>query len=756
MTIYRRLGAILLLLGLLVGGVGHAQDASQPANPELGALLEVLKDPQARDQLISALSSVEDPAASDAAGADSAAEEPSGGSQSSTPSLTALMTGTATSSESGSDPPSADETAADLPARASTQLTQLAQKTAEATAEFSDVLQDRLVNLRADLERLSRLPDYITETRLARIQSEALPLLATIISTVIAYRVLRSVTTTWLPSPQSKTSMGERAGLVIAQVVLRAMSIGFAWVLGYILAYFIFGRGEIAVPQALYLNAFLARGAFTLVLSLFLSKDPKEMTFTRLPQDIEATTYMALKRVAGFLIFGVIMVVPLSRIWTNFVIAGSVQTLVVTIGAILSIIAIRKIRRAIDAWQAEQQALAQARADSDEDEDNLNDYVAAKTLGLWNKFWPPLAMLYVLVCYFIALSNPSLMVSYVGRATGATVIAVALMFVAVRIFGHASDLKLPLPGIIDRNFPGFRTRIQGVVPAFAFLLGMATLAAAVGFVLEGWRVVDMQAWLSSEMVSASMWRITSAIVIFGLVLVFWAATSSYIDSRLVSDLPGRNVSARTRTLLSLFRNAFTIAVIVFGGMMALSELGINIAPLLAGAGVIGLAIGFGAQKLVQDIITGVFIQLENAINEGDVITVAGLTGSVESLTIRSVGIRDLAGVYHLIPFSAVDTVSNFMRKFGCHVEVVGVAYDADLAVAREALFAAFDEVKASDHGWKILEPLEYHGVVGLADSSVNLRVRLKTRPGDQWAVGRAYTEAVKRALDERGVEIPFP
>src|SRR3546814_11436324 len=106
-------------------------------------------------------------------------------------------------------------------------------------------------------------------------------------------------------------------------------------------------------------------------------------------------------------------------------------------------------------------------------------------------------------------------------------------------------------------------------------------------------------------------------------------------------------------------------------MLALSQLGINIGPLLAGAGVVGLAVGFGAQKLVQDVITGVFIQFANAFNEGDVVTAGGITGTVERLTIRSVGIRDLSGVYHLVPFRSVHPVSHFMRGSAFHVPETG-------------------------------------------------------------------------------------
>jgi small conductance mechanosensitive channel len=119
-------------------------------------------------------------------------------------------------------------------------------------------------------------------------------------------------------------------------------------------------------------------------------------------------------------------------------------------------------------------------------------------------------------------------------------------------------------------------------------------------------------------------------------------------------------------------------------------------------------------------------------------------------------LRDLHGTYHLIPFSAVDNVSNFMRGFAYHVEVVGVAYESDLATAKTAMLAAFDSLASGSLGNEIIGDLEWHGVVALGDSAVNLRARIKTRPGQQWAVGRAYTEEVKRELDAAGVEIPFP
>jgi small conductance mechanosensitive channel len=348
------------------------------------------------------------------------------------------------------------------------------------------------------------------------------------------------------------------------------------------------------------------------------------------------------------------------------------------------------------------------------------------------------------------------MVELVGRASAFSALGLAAFLVALRLLSHVGDEhKLGLPKTLTEVLPPLEGRLVSFVPAVLVFFSLLLIAFGGLLFLEAWGIADVAGWYDVSG-SGLMWRIASFVMIAASLIVLWSVLTAWIDTRLSADLQGSHVSARSRTLLALFKNVVTIALVVFGGMTALSEVGIDIAPLLAGAGVIGLAIGFGAQKLVQDIITGVFIQLENAINEADVVTVAGVTGVVEKLTIRSVGLRDLHGTYHLIPFSAVDNVSNFMRGFAYHVEVVGVAYESDLATAKTAMLAAFDSLASGSLGNEIIGDLEWHGVVALGDSAVNLRARIKTRPGQQWAVGRAYTEEVKRELDAAGVEIPFP
>ena len=277
-------------------------------------------------------------------------------------------------------------------------------------------------------------------------------------------------------------------------------------------------------------------------------------------------------------------------------------------------------------------------------------------------------------------------------------------------------------------------------------------------ILDAWGIFSLTAWLASEAGIHTIGTLISVAAILVGAMAVWIVLASWIEHRLNPGDETHLPTARAKTLLTIFRNAAAIALIIMTVMIVLAEIGVNIGPLLAGAGVLGLAIGFGAQKLVQDIITGVFIQMENAINSGDIVTAGGITGTAEKLTIRSLGLRDLSGTYHLIPFSSVDTVSNFMREFAYHVGEYGVAYREDTDQVIVHLREAFAELMADeDQREKILvDELEVHGITALADSSVNIRVRIKTLPGTQWGVGRAYNRLVKQHLDAAGIEIPFP
>jgi small conductance mechanosensitive channel len=211
-------------------------------------------------------------------------------------------------------------------------------------------------------------------------------------------------------------------------------------------------------------------------------------------------------------------------------------------------------------------------------------------------------------------------------------------------------------------------------------------------------------------------------------------------------------SARVRTLLPLLRNAFRIVLFVMVALIVLSELGINIAPLLAGAGVVGLAIGFGAQTLVKDVITGIFILAEDTVAVGDVVDLGGHVGVVEAMTLRSIRLRDHTGAVHTIPFSAVSTVMNMTRDFGYAVFDIGIAYSEDLDRVIDLLRKLGDEMRQDEaFARDIREPIEVMGITRFVDNAVIIRVRLKTAPGRQWDVEREFNRRLKRLFEEHGI-----
>jgi small conductance mechanosensitive channel len=214
---------------------------------------------------------------------------------------------------------------------------------------------------------------------------------------------------------------------------------------------------------------------------------------------------------------------------------------------------------------------------------------------------------------------------------------------------------------------------------------------------------------------------------------------------------------RAETLGRVFRNAVNVALILVAGMLVLSELGVSVAPILGAAGVVGIAVGFGAQSLVKDVFTGFFILLENQIRQGDVVNIADKSGLVEEITLRFVRLRDYDGNVHYVPNSLITTVTNMSRGFAQSVIDVGISYGDDIDAAIEVMRTVGAELRADPvYGDKILGEMEIAGVDKLADSAVVLRGRFKVLPLEQWNVRREYLRRVKRAFGDAGIEIPFP
>ncbi|MGI9500578.1 MAG: mechanosensitive ion channel domain-containing protein, partial [Geminicoccaceae bacterium] len=565
--------------------------------------------------------------------------------------------------------------------------------------------------------------------------------IGTTFATLMILRLLRRPLSAHMTNLAARDGMLGAAFRLFGLVLVDILVVLLAFGCGYGLALSMFGEpGRVGVDQSLFLNGFLAVELAKAALRGGISPGSASLRFLPIGDRTARFAYRRASMITSIIGYGLLVAAPLAAIEISPAFGRAIAVLVMAAALILTLLGIWKLR----SFLAEDAASTDAEAD-----------LTGRALAILDRIWPWLASVYALGVFAIAVSRPSAVLPSVIEATARSLLAVVAGAALVMLIGRIIKKGVPLPAGLRSDLPELGRRLDRLVPNFLKGLRLIVLIAVALMVIDAWQLIDVGGWLTSDSGDALLGTAASVAFVLAIAWLIWLAFTSWIEYRL-SGSNRHMAGARERTLLSLFGNAATIAVAAIATMLVLSELGINIGPLLAGAGVLGLAIGFGAQKLVQDIITGVFIQFENAINTGDVVTVASITGVVEHLSIRSIGIRDVAGTYHLIPFSTIDSVANFNRGFAYHVADIGIAYKESVREAKEAMTTAFERVRAGDLGEHIRADLEMLGVDALGDSAVVVRARIRTAPGQQWAVGRAYNELVKEVFDERGIDIPFP
>ncbi len=578
-------------------------------------------------------------------------------------------------------------------------------------------------------------------------------LAAVITATVVLFLVLRGLARPlfarangWALRGESGYVLLRRAAAVFVAALIDLAVIALAWVGGYATALFLVGdTGAMNTHHSLFLNAFLLIETFKALLRMaFASRDSGLRLLPLSGEDAEYwNTWLA--RLSGFIGYSLLLVVPVVNENLSEALGRVVSVAVMVLAFAYALTIILQNRAPVRSRLEARAADASFR-------------FTGALVGALARIWHLLAIIYFAVLTVITVTRPEDALPYMVKATGQTLAAIGIgVFISV-VLTQIIGRRIRVPEDTRQKYPMLENRLNSFVPTALAVVRAAIMVVVVAVTFDAWGLFDAWRWVTSDTGSLLLSRVITVGIVVVLATALWILVASWIENRLNSEETGvGGPGARQRTLLALFRNAVAIVLITMTLMISLSEFGINIGPLIAGAGVLGLAIGFGAQKLVQDIITGVFIQLENAINTGDVITAGGVTGVAEQLSIRSVRIRDLSGTLHIMPFSSVNEVANYMRDFAYHIGEYGVAYREDIDEVITHLRAAFEELRADpDQAGEILDDLEVHGVTALADSSVNIRVRIKTLPGSQWSVGRAYNRLVKRHLDAAGIEIPFP
>lgn len=268
-------------------------------------------------------------------------------------------------------------------------------------------------------------------------------------------------------------------------------------------------------------------------------------------------------------------------------------------------------------------------------------------------------------------------------------------------------------------------------------------------------ITDIVNWLLYDFT----YILISLVVVIVLIWLFNAISRNLekVILKRSDALHDKEAQKRVKTLMSIGRGIMRLILWAIFALILLKRIGIEIGPIIASAGIAGIAIGFGAQELIRDFLAGFFVLLDNQIRTDDIVVINGTTGVVEKIELRTIRLRDHSGVVHIFQHGKVNTLSNMTKEWSALVFEIGVAYKEDVDTVIAIMKSVGEDLeKDSRFSGNILEPISILGVEQFANSSIQLKVRIKTQTGEQWQTRREYMRRLKYAFDKKGIEIPFP
>jgi small conductance mechanosensitive channel len=479
-----------------------------------------------------------------------------------------------------------------------------------------------------------------------------------------------------------------------------------------------------------------ARGFLALMRVMLLS--PRAQLLYPLGEETRNYLYIWMRRFAYCAAYGYAISVCAWYFNAPGAIEGLLTRFTVLVLAVLAIIFVLQNRAPVAEWLR-----------GGERADEIRWRVLRSRLG---ESWHVLAIAYVIGTFGVYVLNAEGGFALLLRATALSLVVISGAAIFARLSERLLRRSFSVSPELKERFPRLETRanrytalITGATVTVIYILAAVAL-------LEAWGIGAFT-WLVDLMREPSTRGIISlAIVLIGG-LVLWEFFSAMIERKLAGiDFAGRS---RARTVLPLLRSTMLVVLIIVAALMILSQIGINIAPLLAGAGIAGIAVGFGAQALVKDVITGFFMLLEDTFAVGDRVDVGGgHVGVIEAVSIRNFRLRDIQGIVHTVPFSAITTVMNMSRDFVYVLCDAGVIYREDPDRAMEVMREAGKEL-AAEPRWSryVLAPLEILGVERFTDTAMIIRARIKAAPPYQLEVGREFNRVLKKAFDRAGIEM---
>jgi moderate conductance mechanosensitive channel len=372
-------------------------------------------------------------------------------------------------------------------------------------------------------------------------------------------------------------------------------------------------------------------------------------------------------------------------------------------------------------------------------------------------YWHIVAISYVVLALIVFLVEVNGF-SFVARATAFTLLIVGLAALAITLLRKLMSRVFQISDDMARRFPSLEAKANRYLQLVNIVGTVAVWSVAALAVLQAWGL-DSLAWLASPLGARVGSSLFSIAITVAIALAIWETMNAMLEhhiSRVETEVNGYRRAARLRTVLPLIQRVVIILLAVMCGMVLLSEIGVNIGPLIAAGGAVGIAVGFGAQAFVKDFINSAQIILEDSIAVGDVVKIGDKSGVVEAITMRRVSLRGSDGTLHIIPFGEIQTISNKTKDFAYALFELTVGFGEDVDQVTKILTDVAANLRQDkQQGGFILADLEVLGIDGFTDKGVVLKARLKTWPGKQWTVAHAYRRAMMRALSKAGIETSF-
>lgn len=656
------------------------------------------------------------------------------------------------------DPAQRERLVGDLKALIAVERRQAPPETETIGARFLSFLSQHLAGLggglysvAAALTELPRVAEWLVEVLGNAADRERLALLAAHLVLIVGLGHLASWLVRRLLAPARRhLRRAETSSLwtlplhILARAGLGFLPIGTFALTAYSLLALSDPAFMVRLIALFLINASLIARAILMAGRLLLAPDTPRLRLFALSDESVAYGYLWLKRVVNLSVYGYFAAeaaLLLGLPYGPYVLV--LRLLGVVIAAELTMIVLQSrggVAAAIRASAA----------------GNRLSGLRYRLADLWHLF----AFAYIGVSLAVWLLRPDGGFAFILHGTWLTALIALLTRLALWLVQRLIDYAFSVAEDLRERFPGLEARANRYLAVLHTSVQALILAVAAFAALQAWGL-DSLSWLvagGGQRITLAV--ITIALIVVGAVLV-WEAINVALErhlTRYAADAGDQlRQAARMRTLVPLLQKLVLGTLVIVVILLSLGELGLNITPLLAGAGVVGIALGLGAQSLIKDLIGGASILIEDSLAVGDIVKIGQNSGTVEWLSLRAVRLRGVDGTLHTIPYSEFQTVSNMSKDFAFAVFDVSVAYRTDLDRAMEVMKATGAETRQDPVlGPIILEDLDIWGVERLEDSGVIIRARFRTLPGKQWTVMRGFNRRLKLAFDAAGIEIPFP